>query len=152
MLALFSVWSLRLFVAGLPYFNGFPFASPFEGFAVGGKVEVDVLAFNSAPNIFDAPPAIAGNLHDSSKGIVAGVGGNGAPVGFGAGGGDAYGLRFSFVGAGGEYGLEFPVAFPTATFATTAIAGGLHVNDLWFLATGNLIFFPARYAPVQHHH
>ena len=109
---------------------------------MGGEVEVDVLPFDAAADVFDAPPAVAGNIHDGAEGIVAGVGGDRPPVGFFAGGGDAYFFGFSFLGSRSKDGLEFPVAFPAATFTAFAVSGGFHFYNLRFLVAGNAVSFP----------
>ncbi len=107
---------------------------------MGGKVEVDVVAFNATADVFDAPPSVVGNIHNGAEGVVAGVGRDGAPTGFCAGGGDADGLGLAFVGTGGVDGLEFPITLPAAAFAAVAVAGGLHLNDFWLLVAWNLVF------------
>jgi len=118
----------------------FPFAPPFESFAMGGEVEVDVLALNRATNILDAPPSVTGDVHNCAERIVCCVGSNRSPVGHSSNRCDADGFWVAFGRAIGNYRLALPVTFPPAALAAFTIAGGLHVDDFRFLVVRNPVF------------
>lgn len=125
----------RGLASGFPDEYLFFLAAPFEGFLVGVEKEVDVAAFDGAADVFDASPAVAGNLDDGAVGEEAGVGGKGASDGAGSGGGDADFFGFAFVGSVGVDGLKAPVPFPSAATAAFAVAGeceGHAFGDLFF--------------------
>ena len=123
-------------------------AAPFERLFVGGEEEVDVFAFDGPADILDAAPAIAGNVHDGAEGVVARVGGDRAPAGFGAGGSDANGFGLAFGRPVGDDGLELPVALPAAALAAFAVAGGFHGDDLRAAVCYGVA--PARGTSAQH--
>lgn len=104
---------------------------------MGVEVEVEVAAFDGTADVFDAAPAIAGNVEEGTVGEESGVGGKGAFAGFGAGGGDADLFGFAFAGAVGIDGLEAPVAFPTAADLAVAVAGEGEGDVFGFLVFGD---------------
>ena len=114
---------------------------------MGGMVKIDVFAFDPAANVFDASPSIVGDIHNGSEGVVARVGRNRSPVGFGAGGSDADGLGLALAGAIGHDGFKAVVPLPAAALAALAIAGRFHVDDLRLLVPRNPIL-PPRRAPA----
>jgi hypothetical protein len=106
------------------------FTSPVAGFAVGIIKEVEAVAtLDVAATIFGNAVAIARDVEDGAHGVVAGVSGEGAGLGLGAAGGDAYRLGFAALGATGKYGLALPIEFPTATTATGAVGCGFNRNQ-----------------------
>lgn len=126
-----------------PDLDLFLFAAPFQRLAVGGEIEVDVHALDGAADILDAPPSIVGDKHDGAEGIVAGVGGDGAPVGLRSGRGDADRLGCALVGAVGNDRLEFPVFLPPAALAAFAVSGGFHADHLRLLVARQAVAFSA---------
>ena len=113
----------RELAAGFPDEDLFFLSAPFEGFLVGVEKEVDMAAFDGAAGVFDASPAVAGDVKNGAVGEEAGVGGNGASDGAGSGGGDADFFGFAFAGSVGVDGLKAPVTFPSAANAAFAVAG-----------------------------
>ena len=109
--------------AGFPNEDLFFLSAPFEGFLVGIEKEIDMAAFDGTSYVFNASPAIPGNLDDSAVGEEASVGSNSASDGACSGGGDADFFGFAFVGSVGIDGLKAPVPFPSATNTAFAVAG-----------------------------
>ena len=101
-------------------------------------------ALDSATNILDAAPAIAWNKHDGTERIETRVGGDGAPVRMGAGGGDPDLLESALVWTVGHDRFKFPVALPAAARAAAAVAGGFHVDDFRSPVARNVVSPPGR--------
>ena len=104
---------------------------------MGVEEEVEVAAFDGAAGVFDAAPAVAGDVENGAVWEEAGVGGEGAFAGGGAGGGDADVFGFAFAGAVGVDGLEAPVAFPAAAVLAVAVAGESEGDAFGFLVFGD---------------
>ena len=123
--------------AGFPNEDLFFLSAPFDGFLVGVEKEIDMVAFNGASDVFDASPAIAGNLDDCTVGKEASVGSNGASYGARSGRGDADFFGFAFVGSVGIDGLKAPVTFPSAANTAFAVAGECEGHAFRRLIYGN---------------
>ena len=112
-------------------------AAPFESFLVRVEKEIDMSAFNGTSDVFDAPPAIAGNLDDSTIWKETSVGSNSASDGTCSGGGNTDFLGFPFARSVGIYGLKAPVTFPSAANTALAVAGDCEGHAFWGLIFWN---------------
>jgi hypothetical protein len=101
------------------------FASPLQCGLVRGKPKVDMRAFDGTACIFSTRVTIPWDVEDGPIRITFGVDGGCTVTGFAPRGGDADLFIFAFIGAIGVNGhaKTEPATFPTATFATVAVAG-----------------------------
>ena len=85
--------------------------------------EINMSAFDGTSGVFDASPAITGNLKNSTVGKETSVGSNCASNGACSRRGDPYFFWFAFAGSVGIDGLKAPVSFPSAANTAFAVAG-----------------------------
>ena len=73
-------WPVSIPMLRLPDLDLSSLTPPFEGFFVGGEIEINVLALDSSTDILDTSPAIAWNMHNGAEGVEVGVRGDRTPV------------------------------------------------------------------------
>ena len=107
-----------------PNFDLFDLPAPLQCRLVRTVVEVDVVALDLTPAVFDHTVPVPRDINHRSERKDTGIGGNGAVAGLGAAGRDANGLGFTFIRTAGYDRPAHPVSLPAATFAAGTIRRG----------------------------